>query len=142
MKVPIRQVVQPFFKAAFLLDRVVDRMLLEERGMRIAQFRILLALKHYDGISQRRIAEYWGIAEASVSRQLKILGRKGLVQEDPNPEKRREHQLRLTAAGEKEIKEAMNAADRKLEDLFAAMDDNTRRALTENLNAMLGSMKQ
>ncbi len=139
--IPIRRVVQPLFKTSFLMERMVGRILQEKHGLGIAQLRALIALKNNPGISQRRIAEYWGIAEASASRQLKILAHRGFIREDKNPANRREHQLSLSTAGAKELKAALRLADRELERQFKTMTDRHRRALIESLDVMLNSIQ-
>ncbi len=62
-----------------LLTAEADQILLERFGIGFSQFKILLCLEQHSGIPQKQIADDLNQTEASISRQISILYRKGMV---------------------------------------------------------------
>lgn len=119
-----------------VVDRQSDILLQERLDIGFSQFKILLALKWQQGTQQKRIAEYLGQTEASISRQIKMLDDAGLVQSRVRPENRREHVTTLTAKGEKRITLAMEILNDFHAPIFARLNTRQQQQLHENLESL------
>lgn len=84
---------------AFMLGRQSDQVLQEKLGIGLSQFKILMVLKWNPSIQQKEIADHLGQTEASVSRQIKLLQDKGLLETTVSPKNRRQHIATLTKLG-------------------------------------------
>ena len=82
------------------LDSHCNQVLQERLGIGMAQFRILLVLQERHGRPQRDVAANLIQTEASISRQVKLLKRSGLVQSQTSKQNRRQHLLFLTMKGD------------------------------------------
>lgn len=88
--------------------RESDQILQEQLGIGLSQFKILNTLVENSAMQQRHIAIQLGQTEASVSRQIKLLQNKGMVETMRNPVNRREHITTLTLRGERVTEAAQN----------------------------------
>lgn len=86
--------------------RESDQILQEQLGIGISQYKILETLVENSAMQQRHIAVQLGQTEASISRQIGVLERKGLIESMRNPVNRREHITTLTTRGERLIEAA------------------------------------
>jgi len=97
---------------AAVTGKQTDQVLLEQLGIGLSQYRILLVLEWNPRVQQRSIAESLGQTEASISRQIKLLLRKGLLSSRPDPSNRRKHITAPTPLG-MQITEAATAILRR-----------------------------
>ncbi|HWT55851.1 MAG TPA: MarR family winged helix-turn-helix transcriptional regulator [Candidatus Microsaccharimonas sp.] len=88
--------------------RESDQILQEQLGIGLSQFKILDTLIENSAMQQRHIALQLGQTEASVSRQIKLLQQKSMVETMRNPVNRREHITTLTPRGERITEAAQN----------------------------------
>jgi DNA-binding MarR family transcriptional regulator len=88
--------------------RESDQILQEQLGIGLAQFKILDTLVENSAMQQRHIALQLGQTEASISRQIKLLQAKSMVETMRNPVNRREHITTLTSRGERITEAAQN----------------------------------
>jgi DNA-binding MarR family transcriptional regulator len=84
-----------------LYTRESDQILQEQLGIGFSQFKILSTLQKNAAAQQKHISFELGQTEASVSRQIKLLQARGLLESRPNPANRREHITALTMKGER-----------------------------------------
>ena len=80
-----------------------------------AQCRALAYLSHYGEMNQARLADLMEVAPISAGRLLDRMEEGGWIERQPNPDDRRERQVRMTAKAQK----ALNAA-RRVGDEIAA----------------------
>ena len=130
------------FALAFSLDKVADRLLRARRGLTLSLFRILIALKFLPKTSQRSVADFWGITEASASRQIDILVKKKLLDKSRNPDNQREYLLALTPRGAKELKTTIGILDGAFEKLFREVNPKERLALSSLLRRLLDLLRK
>ncbi|MDB5169013.1 MAG: hypothetical protein JWO41_369 [Candidatus Saccharibacteria bacterium] len=64
---------------AAVIGKQSDQVLQEQLGIGLSQFKILMVLEWNPQVQQKFIAESLGQTEASVSRQIKLLQKKGLL---------------------------------------------------------------
>jgi DNA-binding MarR family transcriptional regulator len=86
--------------------RESDQILLEQFGIGFSQFKIMSTLQNNLASQQKHIAFALGQTEASISRQVKLLIRKGMLTVSVNPRNRREHITELTSKGSRMIEAA------------------------------------
>src|SRR6476660_9398443 len=84
-----------------VFSRESDQILQEQLGIGLSQYKILNTLVENSAMQQRHIALELGQTEASISRQIKLLQNKNMVETMRNPINRREHITTLTPRGER-----------------------------------------
>lgn len=85
-----------------------DHVLQERLGIGFSQFKILMVLQWNPNVQQRHIAESLGQTEASISRQIKLLHDRGLLESKTSSSNRRE---RITTPTKKGIELAEKARE-------------------------------
>jgi DNA-binding MarR family transcriptional regulator len=96
---------------AALLYKTSDRVLQEQLGIGMSQFKILGTVQNNQRLLQRHIATILNQTEASISRQIKLLHQRQLLVTQVNPKDHREHITVLTPNG----RQVINAATEVLE---------------------------
>jgi MarR family transcriptional regulator, transcriptional regulator for hemolysin len=102
-------IAQKLHNLSALLSRESDQILQERLGIGLSQYKILSAAASNPRLQQRSIAVELGQTEASVSRQVKLLLKKGMITSRKNPANRREHLTELTAKGTRVTEAAAQA---------------------------------
>lgn len=121
---------------AFTIARQNDELLQEQLGIGFSQFKILMVLQSNPHIQQKQIANSLGQTEASISRQIKLMTDKGLLQTSVNPQNRRVHITTPTDRGMRLVQEAMSALNSYHVPMFDRLDDKQRTNLMESLRSM------
>lgn len=88
------------------------------------------------GVQQKQIADALGQTEASVSRQIKLLQDKGLLQIEVSPHNRREHITTLTAKGLRFTEQAKTIINDYHKEMFAQLSDKQQEQLLDMLSTM------
>ena len=121
---------------AAALTRKSDEVLQERFGIGYSQYKILLSLEANPEVQQRTIAESLAQTEASISRQIKVMIDKGLLQSRVNPNNKRQHIVTPTSRGRKIAAEATDALDYHTAPIFAALTVAQQRDLIELLTTI------
>lgn len=140
-KYSIRETLQPIFSIVLLFKKIADRTLKSKLSITMAQFRILTAIQHDPSLSQQEIAQFWGITEASASRQIEILNKKGLISRSYDPKNRRKYILKLTTRGTEEIKQASRLMNDIFEKIFTDVSDRERKEFNDLLKRFIEVIK-
>ena len=98
-------------KLAFLLEKRADEALKDQLGIGFAQYKVLEAINQNKLAKQNLIAELLDQTEASVSRQIKILHKKGLIIVGSVMGNKRAKELSLTRVGEDIVRQAEELLD-------------------------------
>lgn len=121
-------------KTARVLGQVYDRAL-EPSGLKNTQFTALAVADAYDGISITELSKAMAIERTTLTRNLKVLERDGLVKVGPGADGRSKT-VRLTAKGKRRLEAALplwkHAHERMLRDFGA----NRWKSLQEELDTM------
>ncbi len=120
-----------FQHIASLLAKQSDQELQEVLGLGYSQLKLLLALQSRPYLKQRDIATDLGQTEASISRQVKLMIRQGLLHITINPKNRREHLTTVTPKGMKLTEAALATLAKYHEPIFAALSDKQQSQLKE-----------
>lgn len=98
-------------KLAFLLEKRADESLKKQAGIGFAQYKVLEAIGRNALAKQNMIAELLDQTEASISRQIKILERKGLIVVATVMGNKRARELTLTDSGEELLQQCEEVLD-------------------------------
>ena len=131
--VPINAVIRPVMQLRAGLDRVSTAVLRKEMGFGVSQFRILYVLAFKPDISQKDIADFWDVTEASVSRQVGILEKRGYVTRKPK--------TTISPAGKKALDKAMEHVSVVFEKIFKDIDPIEREKIASLLEKLLEQVK-
>lgn len=118
---------------ASVIGKQSDQVLREQLGIGLSQYRILIVLEWNPRVQQRAIADNLGQTEASISRQIKLLKAKGLLQSKIDPNNRRKHLSVPTPLGMQITEAATNILRRNFGPDFAAMGEDQRLQLIVGL---------
>lgn len=121
---------------AFVMGRQSDMVLNERLGIGFSQFKIMMVLRYAPHVQQKEIADRLGQTEASISRQIKLLTDKGLLQSLKRPENRREHITTLTLKGENLTDEALELLNQYHSPVFARLSEHQQQLLIETMKIM------
>lgn len=118
------------------LAKQSDQLLMERLGIGFSQFKIMKIVQKHPQVTQRTIAEQLGQTEASISRQVKLLQDKGLIQVVVAPENRRERHSALTPKGMRLVDEVFRVLTESYAPMFAELGDKRQKQLVESLTVM------
>ena len=119
-----------------LMSRESDQMLQEQLGIGLAQFKILATIHEHPHIQQKMVGQVLGQTEASISRQVKLLKAKGMLQAVKNPNNLREHVTDLTPRGSRIIEAAEKVLANYHEKFFMGLSSKQQ----EQLSGLLGAL--
>lgn len=97
---------------AAVMGKQADHALREHLSIGLSQFKILMVLEWNPRVQQSNIATTLGQTEASISRQIKLLEKRGLLASKPDPLNKRKHIATPTPLGN-QITEAATAIIRR-----------------------------
>ena len=118
---------------ATILSRQSDQVLQERLGIGMSQLRLLMILQKRPNLQQRKLADFLGQTEASISRQIKLLVEKNLLIIRVNPKSRREHITVPTAKGVKMTEAAMEVLIQHHSPILEDLTEKQREQLIEML---------
>ncbi len=123
------------YQTVSLLSRETDQILQEQLGIGLSQYKILTVLQKSPRM-QQTIAKKLGQTEASVSRQIKLLRRQGMLTVNKNPQNRRKHIVNLTNSGSQVIVTAEKTLSMYHRTFFANLDTAEGQKLYKLLNIL------
>lgn len=129
-------IVQKLHNLSALLSRESDQILQERLGIGLSQYKILAAVERSPRLQQRAIALELGQTEASVSRQVKLLHKKDMVNIRQNPANRREHLATLTPKGQRVTEDARESLTSYQRSLTGRLSPRQQEVLLELLNSL------
>ncbi len=121
---------------AFSLGRTNDQVLQEQLGIGFSQFKLMMVLEKMPHIQQKQIASALNQTEASISRQIKLLHDKNLLQTVVSPKNRREHITTLTAKGLRYTDEARRILGEYYQPMFEKLSDKEQEQLLQHLSSL------
>lgn len=118
---------------AFSIGRNNDQVLQEQLGIGFSQFKLMMVLQKMPHIQQKQIANALNQTEASISRQIKLLHDKALLQTTVSPKNRREHITTLTPKGIRYTEEAQRIIRNFNQPMFENLSPKEQEQLAQNL---------
>ncbi len=122
---------------AFLLEKRADESLKQQLDIGFAQYKVLEAINQNMLAKQNLIAGLLDQTEASVSRQIKILQKKGLVLVATVMGNKRARELTLTDIGEEMVHHAEEILDVTQAQVIGGLGYQEQRLLQELFERML-----
>lgn len=107
-----------------------------------AHYLMLLLLMEDGPQSVGRIAERLRLDASTVTRQVAVMVKRGLVRKQPNPDDRRGGMVCATARGREEASQMRAQREARIEALFAAWPEAKRRQMGELLGDLNESLVQ
>lgn len=124
-------------KLAFLLEKHADEALKSQLDIGFAQYKVLEAISQNMLTKQNVVAELLDQTEASVSRQTKILQKKGLINVNPVMGNKRAKELSLTRVGEDIVRQAANELEISQMQVLGNISFQEQRLFNELFDRML-----
>ena len=129
-------------KLAFLLEKRADDSLKEQLDIGFAQYKVLEAINQNSLARQNMVAEMLDQTEASISRQIKILEKKGLITVASVMGNKRARELSLTRVGEDIVRQAEHLLETVQEKTMEGLSYQDQRYLLEKFERMLENTKK
>jgi DNA-binding MarR family transcriptional regulator len=129
-------------KIAFLLEKKADEALKEELGIGFAQYKVLEAINQNSLARQNMVAEMLDQTEASISRQIKILENKGLINVAKVMGNKRARELSLTKVGEEIVGQSEHILEITQEKTMTGLSFQDQRYLIEIFERMLDNTRK
>jgi DNA-binding MarR family transcriptional regulator len=121
---------------AAVMGKQSEHVLKEQLGIGVSQYRILMVLDWNPRVQQSAIATSLGQTEASISRQIKLLEKRGLLVSEPDPLNKRKHIAKPTPLGMQITEAATSVIRRNLGPDFASMGDEQLLQLINGLQQL------
>lgn len=129
-------------RLAFLLEKRADESLKTQLGIGFAQYKVLEAINQNMLARQNMVAEMLDQTEASISRQIKILQKKGLITVITVMGNKRAKELSLTRVGEEIVRNAEDVIDVSQAQVMGGLSYQEQRLLQELFERMLVKAKK
>ena len=107
-------------------------------GLEAPQFALLMALEKQGAVSQAAIGRRYALDKTTISRNLKVLERKGLIVSSSADDKR-ERRFTLTTEGDKRLASAKPAWKKAQEHLRSGMTEKQWDAMFDAFRAVAGA---
>ena len=127
---------------AFLLEKRADTALKTQLGIGFAQYKVLEAINQNMLTKQNVVAELLDQTEASVSRQVTILKKKGLIVVNVVMGNKRAKELSLTRVGDDVVRQAEDILDVTQAQITGSVSYQEQRLVSELIDRMLSKAKK
>lgn len=129
-------------KLAFLLEKRADESLRAELDIGFAQYKVLEAINQNMLARQNMVAAMLDQTEASISRQIKILQKKGLILVSEVMGNKRAKELSLTVVGDEMVRHAEELLDVTQAQVMGGLSYQEQRLFQELFERMLIKAKK
>lgn len=130
----------PLHRLEFILQHQSDQLLRAQVGVGFGQIRIMDELGKATAHSQREIANKLYQTEANISRQLRLLQKKGLVNITSKPGDKRQRQVTLTARGTQTYSQAQSVLTKFQKQVLASVEYREAYNFTETAAKLLAGL--
>jgi DNA-binding MarR family transcriptional regulator len=124
-------------RVAISIEREVESELKVSFALTFSQFRVLNGLFTLGEASQRELAMALEVTPAVVTRQVEVLGARGLVTQRPNPRSKRENVLVLSKKGEQAALEAARTVSECQKRMMDVLNLKDETALERGIDTLL-----
>ena len=129
-------------KLSFIMEKKIDDSLKEQLDIGFAQYKVLEAINQNSLARQNMVAEMLDQTEASISRQIKILEKKGLIFVAKVMGNKRARELSLSRVGEDLVKQAESLIENVQEKTMNGLSYQDQRYLLEVFERMLENTRK
>jgi DNA-binding MarR family transcriptional regulator len=121
---------------ASVIGKQSDQLLQEQLGIGWSQYRVLMVLELNPRIQQKSIGKTLGLSEAGVSRQIRLLRKKGLLSSIVDPSNKRRHLSVATPLGIQVTDAANGILRRNFSQEFSKTADDQIMLLSASLRKL------
>ena len=139
-KTTARTPLAPLHRLEFILQHQSDQLLRSRLGVGFGQIRIMDELSNTTARSQREIASQLYQTEANISRQLRLLQKKGLVNIVRKPEDKRQRQVTLSTKGSRVYSQAQAILGKFQKQVLSSVEYRDAYNFTETATKLLASL--
>ena len=129
-------------RLAFLLEKRADDSLKTQLDIGFAQYKVLEAINQNMLARQNMVAEMLDQTEASISRQVKILQKKGLIRVVTVMGNKRARELSLSRVGEEIVRNAEDLIEVSQAQVMGGLSYQEQRLLQELFERMLAKARK
>jgi len=129
-------------RLAFLLEKKADDALKTQLGIGFAQYKVIEAINQNMLARQNVIASLLDQTEASISRQIKILHGKNLINVERVMGNKRSRELSLTMQGEEIVSQAEELLDITTAQIIGSLGYQEQRLVQELFERMLENARR
>jgi len=126
-------------RATRLVTQAFDQAL-KPAGLKITQLSLLVAFLLSPGSNLAQLAGWLGMDRTTLSRNLRILQKRGLVKIEPGDD-RREQLVKLTPAGKEAVKRAHPLWEQAQNKVVGALGEEKWAAMAKDLRAMVAGLE-
>jgi len=124
-----------------LLHRTLGERL-QNHGITVAQWAVLVVLWETDGLAQKDLSERVAVETPTLSRTIDRMERDGLVKRERNIQDRRQVHVNLTEHGAALWRDLVPEAEANLERALDGFDENEEAVLRGLLKRVIGNMSE
>lgn len=106
------------------------------------QGRLLILLARNESMTQKELAEITQRRSATLSEQLDLMEKSGLIIREKNPADKRNVDIRLTDQGREAAREAEKEREETADILFSALDQEEKKQFYDTLGKLIHTWKQ
>jgi len=115
---------------------------LQNHGITVAQWAVLVVLWETDGLAQKELSERVAVETPTLSRTLDRMERDGLVKRERNVQDRRQVHVNLTEHGAALWRDLVPEAEANLERALDGFDDHEEAVFRGLLKRVIGNMSE
>ncbi len=120
-----------------LTDKLASKKLQESTGLSLSQFLLLSMLQCSPTVNQKQIANWLGVSEVAVSKQIEQLEKLGLVEKQGNQPDRKQKFWRLTTKGQSKFQSAIVIMHDLSEQWQGLLDQSELQLLNQVVDKLL-----
>lgn len=127
---------------SYLIGRAFYDQLQARHSLTVQQWRILLTVAQHPGSTAVDIIGHWALEPMAVSRAVRELQRRGLIERRVGSNDRRSQELSLTRKGQKAYDTVVPNANQRYHDIVDCLTPKNRASLARSLGALIANTKQ
>lgn len=127
-------------RAARLVSQVYDQAL-KPTGLKVTQFSLLVAFVLVPDSKMTQLAKWLGMDRTTLSRNLRVLEKRGLVELEQGHQDRRKLKVRLTPEGKKVFEQACPLWLQAQEKAVSGIGQERWTALTKELRSLVAGLE-
>lgn len=138
----MQQIFWQLHRLSFTLEKKLDEVMKRELDIGFAQYKVLEAINHNSLAKQNAVANMLDQTEASISRQVKILEKKGLIKIKDVSGNRRAKELSLSKVGEELVAGAENLINITQANVFSSLNVKEQQWFSSALDRLIEKSRE
>ena len=127
---------------SYLIGRAFYDQLQARHSLSVQQWRILLTVAQHPGATAVDIIGHWALEPMAVSRAVRELQQRGLIERRVGSSDRRSQELSLTRKGQRAYDTVVPEANQRYHDIVDCLTPKNRARLARSLGALIANTKQ